>query len=126
MWFAGNHSDIGGSYPEEESRLSDIALEWMVNEATRTEFPLIVDRSKLNLFPDPMGMQHCEVESVLDGYPGWWPKSPRWSWKKKFRNFEAGYRQHPSVEARMKSESVSKLGRSIKYDPLREREAGQQ
>ena len=24
VWFAGNHSDIGGSYPENESRLSDI------------------------------------------------------------------------------------------------------
>ena len=33
-WFAGNHSDIGGSYPETESRLSDIALEWMIEEAT--------------------------------------------------------------------------------------------
>jgi len=30
MWFAGNHSDIGGSYPEAESRLSDNALAWMI------------------------------------------------------------------------------------------------
>ena len=29
VWFAGNHADIGGSYPENESRLSDIALKWM-------------------------------------------------------------------------------------------------
>ena len=29
VWFAGNHSDIGGSYPENESRLSDITLDWM-------------------------------------------------------------------------------------------------
>jgi hypothetical protein len=27
VWFAGNHSDIGGSYPENEARLSDITLE---------------------------------------------------------------------------------------------------
>ena len=33
VWFAGSHSDIGGSYPETESRLSDIALAWMVQEA---------------------------------------------------------------------------------------------
>lgn len=26
IWFAGNHSDIGGGYPENESRLSDIPL----------------------------------------------------------------------------------------------------
>src|ERR1700741_4439939 len=34
VWFAGSHSDVGGSYPETESRLSDIALDWMVREAT--------------------------------------------------------------------------------------------
>jgi hypothetical protein len=30
LWFAGNHSDIGGSYAEAESRLSDNALWWMI------------------------------------------------------------------------------------------------
>ena len=34
IWFAGNHADIGGSYPENESRLSDIALAWMVEFIT--------------------------------------------------------------------------------------------
>jgi len=29
VWFAGNHSDVGGSYPENESRLSDITLKWI-------------------------------------------------------------------------------------------------
>src|SRR3954453_19280166 len=29
VWFEGNHADIGGSYPENESRLSDIALDWI-------------------------------------------------------------------------------------------------
>ena len=29
IWFAGNHADIGGSYPENESRLSDITLHWI-------------------------------------------------------------------------------------------------
>src|SRR5260221_12931983 len=33
VWFAGNHSDIGGSYCENESRLSDIALDWMLRWA---------------------------------------------------------------------------------------------
>ncbi|PAY03388.1 hypothetical protein CK489_39740 [Bradyrhizobium sp. UFLA03-84] len=31
MWFAGNHSDVGGSYPESETRLSDISLGWMAH-----------------------------------------------------------------------------------------------
>ena len=33
LWFAGVHSDVGGSYPESESQLSKIALQWMVCEA---------------------------------------------------------------------------------------------
>ena len=33
VWFAGVHSDVGGSYPESESQLSKIALRWMLCEA---------------------------------------------------------------------------------------------
>ena len=33
IWFAGVHSDVGGSYPEPESQLSKIALQWMACEA---------------------------------------------------------------------------------------------
>ena len=33
VWFAGVHSDVGGSYPEKESGLSKVALEWMLHEA---------------------------------------------------------------------------------------------
>lgn len=33
VWFAGVHSDVGGSYPEAESGLSKIALRWMLCEA---------------------------------------------------------------------------------------------
>jgi uncharacterized protein (DUF2235 family) len=33
VWFAGVHSDVGGSYPEAESQLSKIALRWMLCEA---------------------------------------------------------------------------------------------
>ena len=40
LWFAGNHSDIGGSYPEVESRLSDNSLGWMIEQATAIPHPL--------------------------------------------------------------------------------------
>ena len=33
VWFAGTHSDVGGSYDERESGLSQIALKWMIEEA---------------------------------------------------------------------------------------------
>jgi uncharacterized protein (DUF2235 family) len=33
VWFPGVHSDVGGGYPESESGLSKVALEWMLDEA---------------------------------------------------------------------------------------------
>jgi hypothetical protein len=75
-WFAGNHSDIGGSYPEEESRLSDIALHWMVGEATAGPDPILIDRDKLHLHPDPHGPQHCEVFAQQQG--PWWKRLRPW------------------------------------------------
>lgn len=44
VWFAGVHSDVGGSYPPALSGLSQIALEWMLCEAA--SFGLLVDPVK--------------------------------------------------------------------------------
>ncbi|MGA7343001.1 MAG: DUF2235 domain-containing protein [Terracidiphilus sp.] len=32
VWFAGVHSDLGGSYPQPQAGLSDITLRWMLSE----------------------------------------------------------------------------------------------
>ncbi len=50
VWFPGVHCDVGGGYPEAESGLSKIALEWMLAEAIPEG--LLVDRAR--------------VESMLD------------------------------------------------------------
>jgi uncharacterized protein (DUF2235 family) len=65
VWFAGNHADIGGSYPENESRLSDITLKWMVDFISR-EIPdeparILVDEELLHLYPAYDGMMHDEL-----------------------------------------------------------------
>jgi uncharacterized protein (DUF2235 family) len=65
VWFAGNHADIGGSYPENESRLSDIALKWMTDFISK-EIPeeaacVVVDDDVLNLYPQYDGMMHDEL-----------------------------------------------------------------
>jgi uncharacterized protein (DUF2235 family) len=41
VWFPGVHCDVGGGYPEAESGLSKIALEWMLREAKQAG--LVVD-----------------------------------------------------------------------------------
>jgi uncharacterized protein (DUF2235 family) len=54
VWFPGVHCDVGGGYVERESGLSKLALEWMLNEATK--FGLLVD--------------HGKVEEMLGRIPG--------------------------------------------------------
>jgi uncharacterized protein (DUF2235 family) len=55
VWFAGVHSDVGGSYPSAESGLSQITLEWMMCEAVK--FGLLVDPWRaqmiLGCYPPP-------------------------------------------------------------------------
>jgi Uncharacterized alpha/beta hydrolase domain (DUF2235) len=65
IWFAGNHSDIGGSYPEDETRLSDITLKWMVGAAQAVPDGLKTDPSVLRLYPSAAGMQHDEAKRGL-------------------------------------------------------------
>ncbi|HEY3824150.1 MAG TPA: DUF2235 domain-containing protein [Bryobacteraceae bacterium] len=44
VWFAGVHSDVGGSYPQSESVLSNITLKWMLGEADAAGIRLVQDR----------------------------------------------------------------------------------
>lgn len=113
VWFAGNHSDIGGSYPEDESRLSDIALQWMVDEATLGPNPILVDESKLKLYPNALGPQHSEVFAAKNGskiralFP--WPEKPRQIYK------EAEL--HPSVLVRLQADSILNCAHREPYRP---------
>ena len=111
-WFAGVHSDIGGSYTEDESRLSDIALDWMLAQATELPAPLLVDRSKLQLFPHPAGMQHSEAEQASEGRLAWLFK-----WTEQDRDIAPDAPLDPTVLARFALDEVSHYGRQRKYRP---------
>ncbi len=63
VWFAGNHADIGGGYPENESRLSDITLKWMLACAHLIPGGIKYDRAFMRLYPDAAGIKHDEVKS---------------------------------------------------------------
>lgn len=124
-WFAGNHSDVGGSYPEPESRLSDIALEWMCREAISVPDglltgPIFANGKKmqgtgdvgqaLHIYPEADGVQHCEVASMRDALDGFANTLPKWSWLRKLvgnRNWQIKIRDinpaakvHPTVQQR--------------------------
>jgi hypothetical protein len=77
IWFAGNHSDIGGSYPDNESRLSDITLKWMadfIEYELPAEARVHVDRSVLRYSPSSAGMMHDQCMVGMAGTPlHWYP-----------------------------------------------------
>lgn len=115
-WFAGNHSDIGGSYPETESRLSDISLAWMLKQASSGDLPqtLEIDHRSLNLFPSPRGMQHCEVGAFANAHP---QIAKVVNWTTTIRRGVLGATLHPSVLERFAFPAVSQCGRLAPYRP---------
>ena len=117
VWFAGNHSDIGGSYPEVESRLSDVSLAWMVEQLTLINDPPDIDSDKLHMYPDPAGIQHSEVEALKDKKPGFWPHFLWPKWSEKPRIEARGAPKHPSVEQRFKTNVVQHYDQRRPYRP---------
>lgn len=55
VWFAGVHSDVGGSYVERG--LSDITLDWMLKYAKKSGL-LIYPGHKVQIRPDANGLMH--------------------------------------------------------------------
>lgn len=106
LWFAGNHSDIGGSYPENESRLSDITLKWMIDEAQSVPDGLQVDGSVLKPYPSAKGMQHDETRGILFRYAGKIERAP-----------VAGAPLHPSVKERFEEKAVLQYDEMKPYRP---------
>jgi uncharacterized protein (DUF2235 family) len=116
IWFAGVHSDIGGSYAENEARLSDIALDWMVHAATslpdaatRDGNGIKIDRAFLHLAPDARGPQHDARE------PGYlWG---RVKWKKALRKIDHDAILHHSVYDRFAADRVQHFYEMKPYRP---------
>lgn len=110
VWFAGCHSDIGGSYLEPESRLSDITIEWMVNELRECVPTVQINENELFMSPDPKGMQHEETYMLKLG-----PIKKRWAAKP--RMVGENFPLHPSVIERLEADAVSHLGEIKPYRP---------
>jgi uncharacterized protein (DUF2235 family) len=113
VWFAGNHSDIGGSYPETESRLSDISLQWMVNCATEVPNGLKFDSTALKAFPDPAGEQHDEVKAGFGAIAN----RLRLTWPVGYRNPPANAIIHRSVYKRFDLNDVLLYDHYASYRP---------
>ncbi|WP_370284908.1 phospholipase effector Tle1 domain-containing protein [Pseudooceanicola nanhaiensis] len=115
VWFPGCHSDIGGSYPESESRLSDIALDWMVTEVKECVPTIQINENMLHRHPDALALQHREEAIVTFG-------PLRIRWKQGIREVGSDFPLHPSVEERMKASVVVQNGDVKAYRPAQLRE----
>lgn len=125
VWFAGNHSDVGGSYLEEESRLSDIALQWMVDELAEVLGEHVrIRKELLATAPDPLALQHDERQSLLDIQPGWLRaiSGDKLTWRRKVREVHPEATLHGSVLARFSAKSVPQMGDVKSYRPASLRE----
>jgi hypothetical protein len=127
VWFAGVHSDVGGSYAESESQLSKLALRWMLCEA---EIALLkVDQNRKAeilggkepyVAPDPL------TQDQHESLHGWWWIAEFWpkiihtratdgTWKKSLHvNF--GHRR-PIDPNPLVHESVEIRTRQLNYKP---------
>ncbi|MFC3165782.1 T6SS phospholipase effector Tle1-like catalytic domain-containing protein [Ciceribacter thiooxidans] len=110
VWFAGCHSHVGGSYPEDESRLSDIPLEWMVSELKECLPSIQIREDLLNCWPDAKGLQHAEVYFFKLG-------PIKIKWRTRVRKIAKGAALHSSVLERLKADNVPQLGVSKLYRP---------
>src|SRR5206468_7354307 len=66
VWFAGVHSDVGGSYPEAESGLSKITLEWMLLQAMNSGLHVDLDRAA-KVLSDPPPDPRAPIHESLTG-----------------------------------------------------------
>jgi uncharacterized protein (DUF2235 family) len=143
MWFAGNHSDIGGSYPETESRLSDNALSWMLEQATSVPHgikfgPVFVNDAKmpaagdagtpLHVYPRADAVQHSEIAGMRDTIDGYLELVPVWmrhvrgwltrlNWPEQMRAVPHDARVHDSVRQRFDFSNVVQSAGAGPYRP---------
>ncbi|HTV69642.1 MAG TPA: DUF2235 domain-containing protein [Rhizobiaceae bacterium] len=109
VWFAGVHGDIGGGYPETESGLAKLPLDWMISEAKthglrldeKLRGRIVRGRHHFGVAspfvaPDPLARLH---NSMTWGWKPleWIPKSAKW---REWRRREVGGLYLPQSEPR--------------------------
>ncbi len=135
VWFAGAHGDVGGGWPEKQSGLSKIALQWMIDEAK--SHGLLVNTAMVNhlvkghkrkggrheyVSPNPM----AEINDSMT--PGWrileWlPKHEKWKEWPKRRSWLRCYlpRSEPRLvpnDAILHPSVLERTSKLVDYKPI--------
>jgi uncharacterized protein (DUF2235 family) len=103
VWFPGVHCDVGGGYPEAESGLSKITLEWMLNEAIAAGLSVDAVRADLVLGRSGGGYAPPDAKAVMHESltPPWWicefvPKR-HWDWKEQKEKYQMNLFRHRTI-----------------------------
>ena len=98
MLFPGAHCDVGGGYPtlNNESGLSDIGLQWMIEQLSKLGV-LFSNTQAYPIKPDALGVAHNPSAHVPWNIPG----IPLGA-----RKFPKNLLQHPAIAARMAASKV--------------------
>ena len=78
VWFAGVHSDVGGSYPEGESGLSKITLGWMLREAVAAGLSIDPSAAADILGAAPQYAKPTADAAMHNSMKGIWPLAEFW------------------------------------------------
>ena len=103
--FPGAHADVGGGYPQEESGLSDCALQWVVDELTARGVAFSPTPT-VKLEPDACGVDHAPWDKVP------WNLLPNGQ-----RAFPAGLAVHRSVVERLAGADRLRAAGRAPYNP---------
>ncbi|HYP24620.1 MAG TPA: DUF2235 domain-containing protein [Actinomycetota bacterium] len=95
MWFAGVHSDVGGFY-EDDHKLSDIALQWIAEEAIEKELRVDEARFEFHVGVPRGGQLPDEPLGEIHYHPWYWYVPGR-----RRRAIPPGHEVHPSVLKRV-------------------------
>lgn len=134
VWFAGDHSDIGGGYPEEESGLAKLALKWMIDQAEKAGLRLdhrMVDHIVCGE-DEPGGHSYCTEDPLAPLHNSlsaawksieWLPRSVHhreWPARKSFLGYyiPAGEPRHIPDKALIHASVFERMTRDPSYRPV--------
>jgi uncharacterized protein (DUF2235 family) len=134
VWFAGDHSDIGGGYAEHESGLAKIALKWMIDEAEKAG--LQVDRRMVSHIVCgehvPGERKFCTENALAPMHNSlsgawkaleWWPRkieAREWPERKSVLGYyiPAGEPRHIPENALIHASVLERMERDPSYRPV--------
>ena len=97
-WFVGAHADVGGGYTEAESRLSDVALHWLMQKVSSVGVKLATPLTRI---------PNCQCDTQAIHMP--WDKTP-------FKLLPKSPRK-PSVEDTFHASVVDRWKNDATYRP---------